>query len=366
MAKKKSSFRGKIAAHAKKEQTGGASYGYLNLPRGVPVYIAEPGGRAVFDIMPYTVTDPKHPDRDDVLRSAMPGDLWYRRPFKIHRNIGASNEAVVCLTSVNKRCPICDYRAQQIKKKVDKEITDALKTSLRNLYVIIPKEDKKREEIPHIWDISYFLFQSLLKGELAENEKYEIFPDLEEGLTLRVRFDSSSIGGGKVFAEASRIDFEPRKKPYKEDILDDIPNLDEVLQILTPLQLEQKFFEMEESDDVPDPVSDNDDDDDDADDDDADADDVDDNEDDATNEKSEKDKDADSNACIACEGSGKDSKGRTCRICRGTGEKPAKKKQDDNNKCPHGHKFGVDTEEYDVCFDCDWWDDCMDEKEKNE
>lgn len=377
MVKRKSSFRGKVASNARRQKSAGASYGYLNLPKGVSVYTAEPGGKARFDIMPYKVTDGKHPDRDDELGIAMQGELWYKRPFRTHRNIGASDDTVVCLTSVGKRCPICEYRALQIKDGADKDITDALKPSLRNLYVIIPKDDKKREEIPHIWDISQYLFQNLLTDELEENEDYEVFPDLEEGLTLRVRFDSTTIGSGKPFAEANRIDFEERKKAYKEDILEDIPNLDDILVIMSAEALERKFFEMEDASDTPEEV------------------------DKPSKQRPGKERDEDEgdelpaarkrpqrsapestpepppasdtkkkpdkNACVSCEGTGKDSKGRTCRICRGTGQKPASKESaDEKNKCPHGHKFGVDAEEYDACFDCEMWDACMDEKEKNE
>lgn len=372
MAKKRrSSFKGKVAANAHKQRVAGSSYGYLNLPRGVPIYSAKPGGRVWFDIMPYTVTDPNHPDRDDELGIALPGELWYKRPFKIHRNIGADNETVVCLTSVGKKCPICEYRTKQIREGADKEITDALKTSLRNLYVIIPKKDREHEEKPHIWDISQYLFQDLLTDELEENEEYEVFPDLEEGLTLRVRFDSSTIGGSKPFAEANRIDFEEREAPYPESILDDVPNLDEVLQVLSTAQLERKFFEMEEPDDVPDPEI------------------PDEEEEEKETPKEEKqprkrhrkepepepeedmemdeeeEEEVDPDACVACKGTGKDSRGKTCRICHGTGKKKKQESKSDD-KCPHGYKFGIDTEDHDECFDCDLWDECMDVKEANE
>jgi hypothetical protein len=32
--------------------------------------------------------------------------------------------------------------------------------------------------------------------------------------------------------------------------------------------------------------------------------------------------------------------------------------------CPHGLKFGIDTEQYDVCDTCDVWSDCVAEHEK--
>ena len=377
MAKKKSSFRGKVARNAQEQKPGGAQYGYLKLPRGVNVFSPEAGGRSLFDNIPYYVSDARHPDRNDERDQAQVGDLWYKRPFKIHRNIGVSNDAVICLTSVGKRCPICDYRAQQIKEGASKDITDALKISIRNLYVVIPLEDKKYEEKPHIFDISQFLFQNLLTDELMENEKYEVFPDLEEGFTLRVRWDSKTIGVGKPFAEASRIDFDERE-PYNEDIIDPDIDLDAIIRssALSTAQLEQKFFEMDdipedteseetEPDDVPDPPS-------------KpgrrsrrkETEEVEEEEESPVEEekkekkKAEKKKKKDPDACIACEGSGKDSKGKTCRICRGTGKKKQKEEKTEEERCPHDHTFGVDTEDYDECFNCDLWDECMDKKEE--
>jgi len=55
------------------------------------------------------------------------------------------------------------------------------------------------------------MFQKMLKAEIDLDEDYEIFADLEEGLTLEVRFSSETIGGGQPFAMASRIDFKERK-----------------------------------------------------------------------------------------------------------------------------------------------------------
>lgn len=391
---KKSSFRGKVGANAQKQKTSGAAYGYLNLPKGVNVFTPEPGGRHSFDIMPYVVTNSRHPDRDEDLEIAVKGSLWWKLPFKTHRNIGATNETVVCPSSVGKRCPICEYRALQIKEGAEKETTDALKTSQRNLYIIIPKKDKKYEEKPHIWDVSQFLFQNLLTDELEENEEYEVFPDLEEGLTLRVRFDSKTIGSSKPFAEASRIDFEERKKGYNDAILDEIPSLDEVLNILSAKELEAKLFEIDPVEDEPEPE-----------------------EEERPARKARKPEPEEEEeerpkkrkkvepeeeeeepeppkrrarkpepepeeeeepeppkkskklepakrrsiiACIACEGTGKNSKGGPCRACGGTGERQNK------NKCPHGFKFGIDTEEHDECFECDEWDACMTAKEDAE
>jgi len=241
----KSSFKDKVMKDAERQQSRASSYGYLSLPKGVQVYSPEPGSRVTLDFLPYVVTDDRHPDRDPEREIAMPDTLWYKRPFKVHRNIGAANDSVICPTSVGKRCPICEYRAKLMKEGAEKESTDALKPSLRNLYVVVPLGDKKYEEKPHVFDISQYLFQGLLNEELEENEDYGVFPDLEEGLTLKIRFESRTIGKGQPFAEASRIDFLQREEQYTEEILKEVPSLDNLLHILSYEEIEARFFEVD-------------------------------------------------------------------------------------------------------------------------
>ena len=501
---KKSSFRDKVRSNSDSQRSGKSSYGYLKLPKGVKVFTPTPGERHKFDILPYRVTDKTHPDRNDEKDVAMVGDLWYKRPFKVHKNIGVSQDAVVCPTSFGKPCPICEYRAKRTKEGADKDELDTMKPSLRNLYCVIPIGEKKMEEVPHIWDMSQYLFQELLNEELDENDENAIFPDLEEGLTLKVRFDSKTFGKSKPYAEASRIDFLERDSAYDESILENIPNLDEVLNLLSYKQIEAKFFEMEDVVDETDnddeeeetpkkgkttkssvkrkEVDDEDDDDDDEpkkfkkpssdakdrakkrmeeDDDeeeqpkrtkkeapkkqpkltwedleemdevelgevaeqfDVELDEEEDIEyhrrqiakeleietfskkptrsnppkkeekkvtktqeeeedDDDEDEEEEQPKVTGKNACIACRGTGKNSRGKTCPICNGTGKRPkdddeeepakgsakvvdskAKREETKGNKCPHGHEFGKDCDEFDECNTCTKWDDCVDAK----
>jgi hypothetical protein len=381
---KKSFFSGKVRANVERTKSGGgATYGYLALPPRVNVFTPEPDSKVMLDILPYIVTEENHPDRDDELGIAVPGSLWYKRPFKIHRNIGINNDSVVCPTSVKKPCPICNYRAEAIKKGAGKEETDPLKPSMRNLYVVVPKGHKNYDEVPHIWDMSHFLFQDLLADELEENEDYEIFPDLENGLTLRIRFDSKTIGAGRPFAEASRIDFQQREHPYKESMLNRIPKLDEVLIILPYKKLEDLFYELDTEPVVPESKK------------------TQENGLDETERESEKpvtmsfperrrspqpkitpkpskiqeDEEekktkADeciacrTDVCIACEGSGKNSHGKVCPVCQGTG-KPRKLSDTEKKRCSYGHKFGVDTDEFPECDTCRIWDECIDMKEES-
>jgi len=247
MEKKKISFADKVRANIEKQKSQKSQYGYLKLPKGVNVFKEEPGSRVKLDILPYVVTDPNHPDRDDELGIAVPGALWYKRPFKLHRNIGYNNMPLVCPTSIGKRCPICEYKQRLLKEGKDwrDDSVKALKTYLRNLYIVVPLDNKNYEERPYVWDISDHLFLNKLSTELEENPEYANFPDLEDGYTLRIRFTEEQFGKNK-FADTSRIDFEKREKKYDKSILDKVPNLDEVLVVLPYEQIEAKFFDSED------------------------------------------------------------------------------------------------------------------------
>lgn len=373
MAKKRSSFRGKVAGNATKSKSSNSSYGYLLLPEGIRIFNPPLKGSVKLDFLPYEVTDPKHLDRDDDVGVAMVGDLWYKKPFFVHRNIGANNDVVVCPTTIGKKCPICEAKAKMRKDQADYEDIKLLNTSKRNLYVVIPL-DVKEEEEPHIFDISQHLFQNQLTEELEENDENEVFPDLEDGKALKLRFVAKTIKKGKPFPEVDRIDFLERDEVYDSSILEDIPNLDEVLQILSYQQLKDKFQETESDEDA------------------GDLEEV------AEEEDEKPHKHSHSKANVKRK---KDEEDEEDEDEEEEEEKPRRKslhkkpvgksrKDDDEDdedeneddepkkpsrtirkndpskkhKCPNGHKFGRDFDSFDDCADCPLFDACGEENEK--
>lgn len=438
MKKTTSQFRDQVVEDAQKRKTQGSQYGYLNLPRGVNIFSEQPDSRVRLDFLRYEVTDEKHPDRNPDTGKAMVGAPWYKRPFRLHRNIGVNNESFVCPTSIGKPCPICNHCGKLRRENSDQEAIRALRASRRNLYVVVPRGAKDYDEKPYIWDISHFCFQDMLDDEMRENPDNGVFPHPEEGLTLRIRFSEESFAKNK-FAKAARIDFEQRDKPISEELQKQAPNLDEVLSILSYEELENKFLEIDQEpagskvkpadaeDDVtvsgpmrhrPKPkVEDEDEDnnegsvplaaqaprrkpkppvDEDEDEDDDDTPSpvrhkakpaVDEDEDEDENEpevqapKRKKngraivdDEEDPKSVCVACDGTGENSRGKTCPVCRGTGKRIQAKQQDaeepaprkaggKKDKCPYGYKFGVDCEQYDECDECEIWDACYEAKE---
>lgn len=239
-----SRFKGRVREDAKKRKKG-ASYGYLVIPQGVDVFNPEPDSTVKMDIMPYEVTDKKHPDSP----IAEVGELWYKRPFKIHRDIGVEQDKVVCPTSFGKKCPICEHRAKLVREGGNQKEIDALKTSNRNLYAVIIK-GKKGDDKVHLFDFSDHNFQKVFEDQLSDlyPDQFEVFPDHEEGYTLAVIFAEDSFMGYK-FPKPTRFDFIERKEQYDDSILEKIPKLDECLALLSYDELRAKFYEIEEDED---------------------------------------------------------------------------------------------------------------------
>lgn len=345
--RRKSNFGDKVIGDARRRKRQRSSYGYLDLPKGVKIFSLKEDTRKInLDFIPYEVTNPNHPDHNDDDGTAVVGSLWYKRPFKIHRSVGADNDSFICLTSIKKKCPICEFVTKKRKEGADWDEIKTIAAKDRNLYAVLPINSKDHDEVIHVWDMAQFLFQDELQDQLEEvGEAERLFPDLEKGRTLEIKFKWKTFGSNK-FPETRDVNFKDREEQYDENILDEVPNLDELLTILSYKELEAKFFETEEDDD------------DDVIDDTSDEEEKDDEppvrkrktrkveEEEAEEEEEEEDEEED-----------EEKPKRTSRRKR---ESQSNKK----NKCPHNHKFGKDWSEYDDCDDCDEWDDCSDEHDK--
>lgn len=348
--KKRSNFGDKVGRNVQHQKESKKSFGYLNLPKGVPILNLEVDTpRLDIDIIPYTVTDSRHPDQDTEYDIATEGSLWYRRPFKVHRNVGPDNDTVVCLRSVGRKCPICEYREKRAKEGAEKEELRELYGKSRSLYVVIPLGVKKHEEVPTIWDMSDKLFQEILNDELSISEEDRCFPDLENGRTLTIKLRWKTLGNNS-YPEVRSISFSKRD-PYPEKILDEVPNLDEVLKVLDYETIKAKFFEEElggslrEIDEEKEPplrsettrreVSER--------------------------SRPKRDEDDEEKETV--------SRRRPVDKKEEEPEKVERKPKSERSvrsssmECPHGHEFGVDTEDFKECDTCDIWGKCLDKKE---
>jgi len=359
--KKKNSFKGKTRKNAdsRKKSSG---FGHLLLPEGVELFVPEMDTKVDMDIMPYLVSDKRHPDKDEENEIATPGTYWYKRPFKTHRGVGANNETVVCPTTFGKKCPICEYRDKLRKEGADDEEIKVTKTSERNLYAVFIKNNKSNKSNKlFLLDTSDYLFQETFEEQLKDYDEFETFPDHQSGSTLRVTFAEDSFGGNK-YAKPTRFDFVKRKEQYDDEILEQIPDLDKCFKILSYDDLKAKFLETTNDEDD----EDQDDDEikpskskktsgkkvveeDEDEDEDQDEDELEDEDDEDEDEDEPNDEDEDED------------------------EPPARKRKVTSTKkiapktlvCKFGHKFGVSTDKFDDCEDCKIWHDCISAKKAN-
>jgi hypothetical protein len=332
-SKKKSKFaQGGVARSAAKD--GGSKGGdYLTIPKDMPIY-KEKAGTVYLDIIPYIVKDKRHPEIDPADPSAAEvGEEWYRRPFSIHRNIGVNKDSVYCPSSIGKKCPICEERQRQYDDGVDpKEVFG--KTSRRNLYIVIPKDDKDHKSVPHLWDISQYNFQDCLKSELDDNPDKGIFPDLEQGYTLKVRFSEESIGKNSKFNKATRIDFKKRSKQYPSDMSEEMPCLDEVFKIMNYDKLDMLYQDVEIEDTEEDKPK--------------------------KKKKAERPSPDFSEEPKRKKKSLKKEKSKKGKKEEEPKKKKTREKKSKEGKCPHGHKWAKDWDEKDDCDECKLIEACGD------
>ena len=250
MAKKKSSmFSGRTARSMEKSRS---NYGYLKLPEDVNVFKPEGSTEVVFDIVPYRVSDPNHMDNKKHAEDAVAGELWWKRPLKVHRDVGPEGVSVICPTTIGERCPICEYGSKRRKEGAEWDELKDIFPKDRTLFLIVPVDAQEcdvdyTEGEVHVMEQSDHTFTNFLLEEVNRDVDNDNFPDPYDGLSIQVYWRNKKIGKNK-FAEASKIDFVSRDEQYDDDFLETLPCLDDILTIKSYKELEALYFGMEDMD----------------------------------------------------------------------------------------------------------------------
>jgi hypothetical protein len=332
MSKKRSIFATQVISDAKRPRN--KDYGYLKQVEGVKVLNIEDGTRRVsLDFLPYVVTSKQHPDRDQKEGRAVVDSLWYKLPFKTHRNIGANSITVVCPRSFGKPCPICEAVRERLQKGADWDDVKDTAAKDRNLYLVIPKGLAKHDESFHVWDMSHHLFQKWLNEALKEDEECGVFPDLQEGKTLQLKLHWKEFGK-TTYPEVVDITFTDRD-PYPESILKGAPSLDELLIVHTYEELQNIFSDLDDVQEA-EKVYEN----------------EEEKEDDIIQEEEET-----RQATPVQTNMVRKPKAAIPKQTANTDEPPMQ-----TPRCPAGHRYGLDNDLKDDCETCNIWDDCYEYK----
>jgi len=166
---------------------------------------------SIISVIPYLVKEKYHPQRIPA------GTLWYKRPFKVHRNMGIGDDArtLVCPKSFNPRndCAPCRDVAEMVKDwDANEDAIRAIKASQRELMLLYNHDDSKIQ----LLNISYFLFGQLLDERIDNPPSQDcigFWLDGDDGMALKVRWTSQKAGKFE-FIKAAIIDFDQDRK-YK-------------------------------------------------------------------------------------------------------------------------------------------------------
>ena len=277
-------------------------------------------GDHIIDIIPF-LAGSNHPKVKE-------GEPCYNVDLFVHMNVGVNEDQIVCPSQTfGKPCPVCERKKylQSIGEYDDDK--NPLYASRRVLYYVVVYDDAKEEaKGVQIWHASHHLAEKQFVA-LSKNKRdggYRSFSDPDTGKSIE--FSIEGKGRGTTYTGVQLVD---RDEPISDDILDqcEVP-LDEIIEVLSYDEIMAKL----------EPLSDH----------------------DSSSEEDEEEED-----CVACEGSGKNSKGRKCRICGGSGKKPVKDEEpedeepedeEENPECFGDEElFDPEAEE---CSECECKDEC--------
>jgi hypothetical protein len=326
-----------------KEQANSSGSWTLNIPEGVK-QLDKIKTRMNLDFIPYKTSN--NPE-------CAPGETFHRRRYGTHGNLGVDNKVRICPAySFGLPCPVCERNKKLFKGTAeDQEIAKAQNLKKRELYNIIDADDE--EAGIQIWDVSYHNFGKMLEEEINsdDTDEYAGFPELKGGYTLKCRFKEESFNNNN-FMKVSRIDFEKRED-FDKDILKEVTDLDKCLKLLSYEELEAELYgtavakkaketEEEEVEEKAPPKKS------------------------FRVKKKEEPKEEvveeteEEEAPFDVPEEKEEPKKEAVKRTR----KTEAKTEESSEACPHGHKYGIDTDGKDECETCSKWEACGDEYEK--
>ena len=315
-------------SYANKDNGSGSKGGVINYRNydGEIKFFSPAEGKHRINIIPYVIKTKNHP----LVKSgeAEIGEKDYVLDFYAHRGVGPAEKTVLCLKNTyGKPCPICEQAAALRKAGKEKE-ANALKPSRRVVYNI---EDLKEPGVLKVFETSHYLFEKELIEEARDDDEggFIDFADEDEGMEIKFRA-SKVTKNGMEFTEFKSFGFEDRDEKLDEKLLEDAISFDELLIVPTYEEAEKILYgdeeddEDEQEDEEPAPKK-------------------------SSKKSSKKSKsDEEDDEAENDEEDDEDDEPKLKAKCGGNCE-----------KCPHGHKFGEDCDDFDECDDCDLWPKCV-------
>lgn len=324
MVNKKSTLEKRYQASYESKESSSPRKGVMNYKKidGEISFFSPQEGKNRINIIPYEIKTKNHPL---VKRGEFAiGDKDYVMDIFTHRNVGPTEATVLCLKGTyGKPCPICELSAKFRSEGKEKEANE-LKSGRRVFYNI---EDCKEPGKLKIFETSHYLFEKELIDEARDDEEggFVDFADPEDG--KEIKFRASEVQKGQMkYKEFKSFSFEDRDEPISDELLDSAISFDEIMTVPTYEDVEKILYGSdEENEDEDEFVKSS-----------------------KKSSKHEDDEDEESE-------SPKKSKHEDDEDEE---EEEKFEKKSTSGKCPFGHKYGVDTDNFNDCENCNCWDKC--------
>lgn len=227
------------ARAAAKQALSDQDQGCIKVPDGMTFFQVKKPGTYNFDIIPFF----HNPDLNKYAPKG--GTVWWETTYCRHGNVGPEDKMLVCLKKTfGEACYCCEQHALARKSlrpgatDDEKKTVKSMEYKIRQLFCVIDRDERKPEL--QLFEMSFHLFGKHLLHKIdgaPSRLNYDQFFRLKGGMTLSVKFVE-----GANWIEAGNIELIPRDKDIPEDILDDVPCLDDLI-IRTPYAKMKQIYD---------------------------------------------------------------------------------------------------------------------------
>jgi hypothetical protein len=223
------------SAKRRAEKSGGYESTTVTRPEDMQFFRLEKAGKKTLTIIPFLCSaDRKYADE---------GEIYFEHTFFTHRNVGAQNKMYLCpALNFNKKCPICQYRQEVIRKEgVKSGLAKKLRPSERQLFYVVDNDDQDKGV--QLWDIANFFFgQELDKAMKSQDEEWTPFYDPENPSDLKCQIESNSYSGVTSY-KVSRVDFIEAGEALDSKMIEALTDPAELMIEIPSKKLEALFYE---------------------------------------------------------------------------------------------------------------------------
>jgi hypothetical protein len=164
---------------------------------------------------------------------------FYGRKVAIHQHIGVDDRTYICPKGTwDKPCPICEEIVRMRKNSEDQELINELRPSIRYLFFVLDVTNRKTEEKGLQWfDASPGIKDEIVALSINKRSGEAIdVSDPDDGRAI-----AFTRTGTRLKTRYKGFELEDRD-PIPDEILDEIPFFDDVLQDVTYEDLEKAFL----------------------------------------------------------------------------------------------------------------------------